>query len=92
VGIWESQKKLVADKFPSRRVLYLGLSPSEIYDWYQASEHEHETLIAADGVHPNARCYAFWATNLGNKLMAAMSSRRDLSMNRRKKDGHGALE
>jgi lysophospholipase L1-like esterase len=92
VGIWESQKKLVADKFPSRRVLYLGLSPSEIYDWYQASEHEHETLIAADGVHPNARCYAFWATNLGNKLMAAMSNRRDLSMNRRKKDGHGALE
>ena len=76
VGIWESQKKLVADKFPSRRVLYLGLSPSEIYDWYQANEHEHKTLIAADGVHPNARCYAFWATNLGNKLVTAMRDRR----------------
>lgn len=74
VGIWESQKKLVADNFPSRRVLYVGLSPSEIYDWYQTSGHEHKTLIAADGVHPNARCYAFWATNLGNKLVAAMSN------------------
>jgi lysophospholipase L1-like esterase len=76
VGIWESQKKLVADKFPSRKVLYLGLSPSEIYDWYQSSEHEHSTLIAADGVHPNARCYAFWATTMGNKLVAAMWSNR----------------
>jgi lysophospholipase L1-like esterase len=91
VGIWESQKKLVADKFPSRRVLYLGLSASEIYDWYQASEHEHKTLIAADGVHPNARCYAFWATNLGNKLVAAMSNSRESFKNRRKKDRH-ALE
>jgi lysophospholipase L1-like esterase len=83
VGFWDSQKKLVADIFPSRDVLYLGVRPVEIFEWYQfeeSKEAEREkgdnSLIAADGIHPNAKCYTLWANSLGNKLVAAMNSKR----------------
>jgi lysophospholipase L1-like esterase len=86
VGFWDSQKKLVADRFPSQDVLYLGLSPGEIFDWYHnkdltvdKDEDEDLVLIAADGVHPNANCYALWANSLGNKLVRAINSSRGSS-------------
>ena len=106
VGFFDSQKKYVADCFPSEGVLYLGLSPREVGRWYfdgtsdpdsedlfdlQATinevlediEHFDEerqsplfnnsaiTLIAADGVHPNARCYTRWASAISRELVEA---------------------
>jgi hypothetical protein len=86
VGFWDSQKKLVADRFPKNDVLYLGVSPEEIYGWYMTDTtqygvpadldengEEDMTLISADGVHPNARCYAHWAASLGNRLLSELS-------------------
>ena len=104
VGFFDSQKKFVADCFPSEGVLYLGLSPREVGRWYSDeisdTESEHQfnvqntindllediesfdkerqqphhdnsgiTLIAADGVHPNARCYTRWASAISNELI-----------------------
>ena len=107
VGFFDSQKKFVADCFPSEGVLYLGLSPREVGRWYsdetqeaesedefnvestindllediesfdkerQNSHHDNSgvTLIAADGVHPNARCYTRWASAISNKLIETL--------------------
>jgi lysophospholipase L1-like esterase len=75
VGFWDSQKKLVADTFPSRDVMYLWSGPGEVFDWYHVHEDDAEddnSLIAADGIHPNAKCYAMWANSLGNKLVTDM--------------------
>jgi lysophospholipase L1-like esterase len=69
VGFFDSQKKLVADCFPSKDVMYLGISASEIADWYH---DEHTSLIAADGVHPNKRCYALWAEFMAKGLYATL--------------------
>jgi lysophospholipase L1-like esterase len=73
VGFWDSQKKLVADRYPSHNVLYLGLRPTQIYDWYHkkygSNDKDDEGLIAADGVHPNAKCYASWARVLAEYLV-----------------------
>lgn len=30
------------------------------------------TLIAADGVHPNAKCYTHWATTLANQVLSSV--------------------
>jgi lysophospholipase L1-like esterase len=81
VGFWDSQKKLVANKFPAGEVSYVGLDPDEVYDWYMSDPSKYgvpsdldgdgikdTTLISRDGVHPNARCYAFWGASLANKL------------------------
>jgi hypothetical protein len=81
VGFWDSQKKLVAKKFPPGEVSYVGLDPDEVYDWYMMDPSKYgvpsdldgdgiddTTLISRDGVHPNARCYAFWGASLANKL------------------------
>lgn len=81
VGFWDSQKKLVAKKFPAGEVTYMGLDPDEVYDWYMSDPSKYgvpsdldgdgmddTTLISRDGVHPNARCYAFWGASLANKL------------------------
>lgn len=72
VGFWDSQKKLVADRFPSKQVQYVGLTPNEILRWYQSSENHGQALIADDGVHPNAACYAFWASSLGEKIAMSL--------------------
>jgi lysophospholipase L1-like esterase len=69
VGFFDSQKKLVADCFPSKDVMYLGISASDIADWYH---DEHKSLIAADGVHPNKRCYALWAEFMAKGLYATL--------------------
>merc|ERR1711990_389357 len=79
VGFWDSQKKLVADLFPSRDVMYFFVTPGEVFDWYKVIEEEADaqeggdSLIAADGIHPNAKCYAMWANSLGKKLLAAVN-------------------
>jgi lysophospholipase L1-like esterase len=76
VGFWDSQKKLVADSFNSKGVQYIGLSPREVSRWYHstyegASQQSSGTvtLIARDGVHPNARCYTNWAEAIGKKVL-----------------------
>jgi lysophospholipase L1-like esterase len=69
VGFFDSQKKLVADCFPSKDVMYLGISASDIADWYH---DESKSLIAADGVHPNKRCYALWAEFMAKGLYATL--------------------
>jgi lysophospholipase L1-like esterase len=69
VGFFDSQKKLVADCFPSKDVMYLGLSAREIADWYH---DESKSLIAADGVHPNKRCYALWAEFMAKGLYSTL--------------------
>jgi lysophospholipase L1-like esterase len=69
VGFFDSQKKLVADCFPSKDVMYLGLSASEIAYWYH---DESKSLIAADGVHPNKRCYALWAEFMAKGLYSTL--------------------
>jgi hypothetical protein len=64
------------------RVIYIRTEPKEVLQWYEAPHplegpptplpHEHrreEGLIAADGVHPNAKCYALWAKALANQLL-----------------------
>lgn len=81
VGLWDSQKKMIANKFPKGEVSYIGLDPDEVYDWYMSDPSKFgvpsdldgdgindTTLISRDGVHPNARCYAFWGASLGDKL------------------------
>mmetsp|Transcript_37354 Transcript_37354/g.90787 ORF Transcript_37354/g.90787 Transcript_37354/m.90787 type:complete len:1040 (-) Transcript_37354:27-3146(-) len=57
------------------RVVYLRTSPIEVSEWFSApdptkdSPETDEGLIAADGVHPNAKCYALWAESIGRQLM-----------------------
>jgi lysophospholipase L1-like esterase len=69
VGFFDSQKKLAADCFPSKDVMYLGLSRSDVAEWYHG---EGKTLIAADGAHPNKRCYALWAEFMATGLYATL--------------------
>ena len=77
VGFWEAQKKVVVDSFPSDDVMYVELSGKEIFEWYRSRDDplnsdeelawvkgDFGTLISADGVHPNARCYAKWAESV----------------------------
>mmetsp|Transcript_9025 Transcript_9025/g.13138 ORF Transcript_9025/g.13138 Transcript_9025/m.13138 type:complete len:86 (-) Transcript_9025:28-285(-) len=78
VGFWDSQKKLVADDYSS--VLYLRLEPKDVVRWWandddadgnndEDSYASSTTLIAGDGVHPNAKCYELWAKSLGEKIL-----------------------
>ena len=75
-GFWDSQKKVVAQQFLPTQVMFVRLAPREIYDWYEEllESQQGETLIAADGVHPNSYCYSFWARNLGRKLSEAWNN------------------
>jgi hypothetical protein len=54
---------------PSKDVMYLGLSRSDVAEWYHG---EGKTLIAADGAHPNKRCYALWAEFMATGLYATL--------------------
>lgn len=71
-GFWDSQKKLVADQFPSDDVMYAGVSAADVRDWYA----KEDTLISADGVHPNRQCYALWAKTVVDKFCDALPSSR----------------
>ena len=83
VGFWDSQKQLVAKIFPSHDVMYLGLTARDVKSWYPPIEEGEEdwngsdndedddgSLISADGVHPNGRCYARWAELMAGRLLA----------------------
>lgn len=85
VGFWDSQKKLVADSFSSSNVMYQGLSALDVLEWYKSDQDgddetgwfesaEDTSLIAADGVHPNARCYACWATTLVDYILTDVAT------------------
>jgi lysophospholipase L1-like esterase len=70
VGFWESQKKVVVDAFPSEDVMYVPLSGAELHSWYHRSDEDDDkeeaprSLTAADGVHPNTKCYSKWASSV----------------------------
>jgi lysophospholipase L1-like esterase len=81
-GIWESQKKAVVENISSKDVIYVDLLPSEIHSWYKdkswlkeeddSSECRSGSLIAADGVHPSARCYEKWAEYVARSLCSQL--------------------
>eukprot|EP00980_Cylindrotheca_fusiformis_P026611 scaffold16625_cov118-Cylindrotheca_fusiformis.AAC.2 len=61
---------MVVDALPSE-IMYFEIDPTEIFEWHEfedGGDHPGSTLLAADGVHPNARCYGMWANSLGTKI------------------------
>jgi len=67
LACWDYQKKIVADRSPN--ILYVGLTANDIYQWYKKTlPNQDTTLIAGDGVHPNARCYSKWAKSVAHKI------------------------
>lgn len=64
VGYWESQKERIAKEYPN--VLYLPLSTQVVKQWYQRSQDG--LFVSADGIHPNAQCYSFWAEHVAHSL------------------------
>jgi lysophospholipase L1-like esterase len=74
IGFWDSQKKMVADALPSE-IMYFEIDPAEIFDWHEfedGKDRHGSTLIAADGVHPNAKCYRLWANSLGTRIATSI--------------------
>jgi len=71
VSLWDSQKKIMAEML-SPDVIYTQLSAADIFDWYSnkvdVQDGELPLLISADGIHPNRRCYAYWAKAVGNQI------------------------
>jgi lysophospholipase L1-like esterase len=67
------------------KVYYVRTEPNEVLSWYGKpdpmepmlvgssfsveDETENPRLIAGDGVHPNAKCYALWAQSLADQLL-----------------------
>ena len=69
IAFWDAQKIQAAKQSPG--VHYVDLTVQEVTSWYQQEKKatgERATLIAADGIHPNAPCYAKWANYVGNTL------------------------
>jgi len=65
------------------RVLYVRMKPQDVMGWYDEPNPlvpgsssssitalDEEGLIAGDGVHPNAKCYALWARSLAKHLLS----------------------
>lgn len=87
LGLWEKQKKIVADR--SQNAMYLELKAEEIADWYSpgrsdgvdsaldVSDENNDILLSADGVHPNKKMYALWGGLVGRKLRYSIVSQRD---------------
>jgi lysophospholipase L1-like esterase len=67
-GVWDAQKLAVADQCPG--VMHVDLKVADVCRWYQRADGEVApvSLISADGIHPNARCYAKWGAFVGNSL------------------------
>ena len=69
MGVWDAQKMTVADTVPG--VMHVDLTVADVNNWYKVDsdqEGEDITLISADGIHPNARCYKKWGEFVGNSL------------------------
>lgn len=67
---------MVADALPSE-IMYFEIEPSEVFDWHEFEDgidHHGSTLLAADGVHPNAKCYGLWANSLGTKIAKSIDT------------------
>ena len=87
LGLWEKQKKIVADR--SENAMYLELKPQDIASWYapgksngvdpalDVSDENNDILLSADGVHPNKKMYALWGGLVGRKLRNSIISQRD---------------
>ena len=86
LGLWEQQKKIVADR--SENSIYLELKAEEIKDWYSPgssngvdaslgiSDENNDILLSADGVHPNKKMYALWGGLVGRKLRNSIVSQK----------------
>jgi len=77
IGFWDAQKIAVADRCPG--VLHVDLTAAEVNQWYKEDArdgHGNVSLISADGIHPNGKCYAKWATLVGNKMVDALDVQR----------------
>ena len=70
MGLWDAQKMAVTDQCPG--VMHVDLTVADVNSWYQPEDGiqdgEPISLIAADGIHPNARCYSKWGAFVGNNL------------------------
>lgn len=70
MGVWDAQKKVAAEH-PG--VMHVDLTVADVNKWYEVDESEGAasediSLISADGIHPNARCYKKWGEFVGNDL------------------------
>jgi len=70
MGVWDAQKKVVAEH-PG--VMHVDLTVADVNSWYELDEGEGAacddiSLISADGIHPNARCYKKWGEFVGKSL------------------------
>ena len=72
IGFWDAQKKTVAEQCPG--VIHVGLKVSDVNSWYKTEDGEEVSLIAADGIHPNARCYEQWGSFVANSLADKISA------------------
>ncbi|CAJ1944557.1 unnamed protein product [Cylindrotheca closterium] len=72
IGFWDSQKKMVTDSLGDE-IMYFEMNPAEIFEWHNFQDHKDPTLLAPDGVHPNAKCYDLWATSLGTKIATTLT-------------------
>ncbi|KAL3931700.1 MAG: hypothetical protein SGBAC_011185 [Bacillariaceae sp.] len=72
IGFWDSQKKMVTDSLPEE-IMYFEMNPAEIFEWHKFQDHTDSTLLAPDGVHPNAKCYNLWATSLGLRISKTLT-------------------
>ena len=63
----------------------MDLTVADVNSWYQSEEGEQGeepvSLISADGIHPNARCYSRWGAFVGNSLA-------DQIMSEQKQENH----
>jgi hypothetical protein len=54
-------------------VYYVDLKARDVFRWYREESHgcgrESPTLLAADGIHPNSKCYEKWAKFVGNTFI-----------------------
>jgi hypothetical protein len=71
IGFWDSQKIRAAEKMSG--VYYVDLKTHDVFRWYREESHgcgrESPTLLAADGIHPNSKCYEKWAKFVGNTFI-----------------------
>eukprot|EP00957_Ditylum_brightwellii_P023355 1763036-Ditylum_brightwellii.AAC.2 len=77
IGFWDAQKKQAADKC-GEGVMHVGLSVTDVNNWYKEEQMKQvgfgqlkidpPSLLSADGIHPNAKCYGRWGSFLGNKI------------------------
>ena len=69
IGFWDAQKMHVADKCAG--VMHIELKFKDVYNWYKEEAgygEEEPTLLSADGIHPNAKCYSKWGSFVGNAI------------------------